>query len=112
MEAAGEIADRGVDHPEPVPKGLIRILERSSTDMAKTKSGLLHALPTLQVAWHSRDWAIDLRVATRIADNHRPAAANTIRATGFFIREHPFELRDCRLMDWLGPFARHDGPSN
>jgi hypothetical protein len=53
------------------------------------------ALPAL---WHCRE--------------RTPAAAKTIRATGVFIREHPFELGNCELVEWLGLFTCHDGPSN
>jgi hypothetical protein len=35
-----------------------------------------------------------------------------MRATGFLIREHPIELGDCELMDWLGLFTLRDGPSS
>jgi hypothetical protein len=51
----GDDPQANPDHPEPIPQGLIRILENGSSDAGKAKSGLRRVSSALAVLWHCRE---------------------------------------------------------
>src|ERR1700730_2986207 len=92
----------------PVAKRLIGILEYCASEMGKTIA-LWGASITLPMPWFSGDRINLLSPATRAADAVWPALADEISATGFLMREHPFELGDGQLMDLRALFCSSHG---
>jgi hypothetical protein len=97
-----------VDNAIPIPQRLVAILEYCSSNMRKAIAGVGSALIALPAPWPVRQFMRVLCAAARATNTFWPTAADEICATCIFVREHPFELGNCELMDWLGLFACHD----
>ena len=76
--------------------------------MRKAIAGIWSALIALPTPWPVRQFVRVLCATARAANAIWPTAADEIRATRIFVREHPFELGDRELMDWFGLFACHE----
>jgi hypothetical protein len=100
-----------MDHAEPLPQGLVRVLENRSCDMGEAiiSSGR-RAFVAQPVPLHCAVF-FDLHVATtRARHAFWPTATSEIGATSIFVRKSLFPLRDGHLVNWLGLFrAGHIG---
>jgi hypothetical protein len=97
-----------MDNAIPIAKRLIGILEYCSGSMRKAIAGIRSALIALPTPWPIRQFMRVLSTAARAPNTFWPTAPDEICATRIFVREHPFELSDCKLMDWFGLFACHE----
>jgi hypothetical protein len=96
-----------VDDAIPVTEWLVCVLEYCSGNVRKAIAGIGGALIALPAPWAIRQFMRVLCAAARASNPIWPTATNEICATGIFVLEHPFELRDRKLMDWFGLLACH-----
>jgi hypothetical protein len=100
-----------MDNAEPLPQGLVRVLENRSCDMGEAViSSGRRAFVAQPVPLHCAVF-LDLHVATsRAGYAFRPTATSEIGATSIFVWESPFPLGDGHLVNWLWLFrAGHIG---
>jgi hypothetical protein len=95
-----------MDHAEPLPQGLVCVLENRSGDMRETVvSGGRRAFVAQPIPLHCAV-LLDLHIATtRASYAFRPAATGEIGATRILVRKRFFPLGDGHLVDWLGLFS-------
>jgi hypothetical protein len=100
-----------MDNAEPLPQGLVRVLENRSCDMGEAViSSGRRAFVAQPVPLHCAVFLDHHVTATGAGYALRPAMTGEIGATSIFVRESFFPFGDGHLMDWLGLLcAGHTG---
>jgi hypothetical protein len=98
-----------MDHAEPLPQRLVRVLENRSGDVGKAVA-VWCALFALPMPFARRKIVNSGVTATRAANALGPAARDQVSLASVFVWKRFLELGDGQLMNWLWLFAvRHDG---
>jgi hypothetical protein len=87
----------------PIAERLIGVFENRASKMGETICAALAAIRALPVPFHGFEVISPLASAARAADAFRPALADKIGTTSFFVWKHRLELGNAHLMDlrWL-----------
>ena len=88
-----------VNDAEPVAKRLVGVFEDGSDEMREAIRPALPAVRAFPLPFHRFEGICLDTPAARADDTLGPAVSDEVRATGIFMRERPFELGDCHLMN-------------
>lgn len=103
-------SEHQMDNAEPLPQGLIRVLEDRTGNVGKAVGDAASTIHALPFPSHGFELVNPLAATARARHTFWPAMRDKVSAAGVFVRESRFPLGEGHLMDRLGLFrAGHIG---